>query len=450
MYKKQPSPLFFKNNEDKANSEFNNQALPQQFLQSKGVWQHHLQRMLNILKQDSYRNRALKKLHNVCRCTPDGRPILQMSLDLFKKKGLIFALVHLRTNSIYVSMTNRAPYKAIKHHWYAAEYYASRFHKLLLDSKLRDYFVWPLESIDLDYDQAKIRKQFWIQELLGSSSKKISNLPSSPQSKDKLSQPRSFSPCRDTIKVWRPKLQQESTPIMQNCARTLFNDAKPQVMKYHWKNLKNETYKPFTEPTVSFRDESKFPHPDKIHEDNEGYQCWVQYISGFDDEREYSLWYEHYHEIHDYDHFYPYTPVARDFEDYPLLPIDQYPHPDLLDELMDMDSWEGWTEEQEKIYKAFRSFKIHMLLLSRDGDIIGYIAYRLWYLHVRPELPSFKDFQKWYRLDKFDSNPDVDLNQIWRDNFDQQIHKSDSKEATQSPISSRTRLKVNHDQRISN
>lgn len=414
------------------------------------------------------------------------------SSTCLKVKGLIFALVHLPTNSLYIAASLKSADRAIKQHWYGAHLRTSRFHKLLTKSKLKDYFFWPLETISSFSFDVKARKKFWIKQLLSSSKgqKEKTECPKSPRidtiqllsnsrGQDKIECPktppidtrhlpgtsrsqektecqktppndtrqllgtsrgqektecsktpptdtrceslgnekqncsifsethngdkssfRSISPHKSKLKVWRPKPLQK--PIFSRRFDCTDQSEKQHIIKYHWHNLSNEHYRPTGDPNFKYRDELKYPHPDALNDDQEGYLSWVAHVSGIDSIEEYRAWYASVHEYYQQGAMVPYIPNADNFARLPPLPILDYPHPDIINQTLDKfgngkDSTGnplGWTDKDEEIWRIFLSFCCHVLN-SHPGEDDNDILYAKWYNTIRPCIPTVQNILEW-------------------------------------------------------
>ena len=91
-------------------------------------------------------------------------------------KGVIYAIIHLPSNRIYVGQTVNTAYHRFKHHWYSrhsSEFHGRMLHKSMSQQVLSNYIVWPLEKIDQEsYTDnstfrriASERETFWIKRL---------------------------------------------------------------------------------------------------------------------------------------------------------------------------------------------------------------------------------------------------------------------------------------------
>ena len=125
---------------------------------SQGSRESLFEKIQRILQQESFRNKALKKIHSRCNNLMNQQIMSVSHADVFRNRGCIFALVHLPSNSIYVVMTKKRIDHAVKQHWYRADCFSSKFHRHLLTSHLHDLFVWPLEYLDSSSAEASSRK----------------------------------------------------------------------------------------------------------------------------------------------------------------------------------------------------------------------------------------------------------------------------------------------------
>ena len=114
----------------------------------------------NVLQQKHFQKPSLKKLQaaTLCSCDADLVSSLQLS-------HLIYAMVHLPTNSIYVQIATEPLYIAVKQHWYGRHHRESRFHKLL-GGNVRNLVIWPLEKSTEETNKLE-REKNWFQTLLG-------------------------------------------------------------------------------------------------------------------------------------------------------------------------------------------------------------------------------------------------------------------------------------------
>jgi hypothetical protein len=190
-------------------------------------------------------------------------------------------------------------------------------------------------------------------------------------------------------------------------------------IKYHWLKIKNENYFPPNEQTRSY---FKYPHPDDLDKDPESYQTWISEISGYDDIEEYKAWYQSVHETFP-ENNEGYIPLGDDFIYNPPLPLDEYPHPDIIDKVLQkscinismfppndeeiqefIDTFgedPTWTDTDEIIQNQFSSFVYHVLSLHPGDFSNENVKYRIWYETVRPKPPKIDQVMSWYGFDSF-------------------------------------------------
>ena len=122
-----------------------------------------------MLSQTIFKHRALQLLQ---KHTSQKKDIL-VQPTVFQTTGMIYAMVHLRTNRIYVIATKRKLSTSFKQHWYSAYLRNTKFHRSLAKGKLRDVMIWPLENVNAGSTQnLKNRKKYWITTLLKRPTKK--------------------------------------------------------------------------------------------------------------------------------------------------------------------------------------------------------------------------------------------------------------------------------------
>ena len=136
---------------------------------TKSFWENHLSWNYKMLSQTIFKHRALQVLQ---KHTSQTKEIL-VQPTVFQTTGMIYAMVHLRTNRIYVIATKRKLSTSFKQHWYSAYLRNTKFHRSLAKGKLRDVMIWPLENANAGSTQnIKTRKKYWITTLLKRSTKK--------------------------------------------------------------------------------------------------------------------------------------------------------------------------------------------------------------------------------------------------------------------------------------
>ena len=80
---------------------------------------------------------------------------------------MIYAMVHLPTNKMFVITTQKNLRASFKQHWYSAQLRNTKFHQTIAKGKLREVMIWPLETT-ATYSVLDInnRKKYWIRTLL--------------------------------------------------------------------------------------------------------------------------------------------------------------------------------------------------------------------------------------------------------------------------------------------
>ena len=99
---------------------------------TKSFWENHLSWNYNMLSQTIFKHRALQVLQ---KHTSQTKEIL-VQPTVFQTTGMIYAMVHLRTNRIYVIATKRKLSTSFKQHWYSAYLRNTKFHRSLAKGKL--------------------------------------------------------------------------------------------------------------------------------------------------------------------------------------------------------------------------------------------------------------------------------------------------------------------------
>ena len=129
----------------------------------EGLWETHLQWNYSMLNQTHYRKRVLQTLQT---CTTQSNKILQQP-SIFKLTGMIYAMVHLPTNKMFVIMTHKNLRASFKQHWYSAQLRNTKFHQTIAKGKLREVMIWPLETAaNYSIQEINSRKKYWIRTLL--------------------------------------------------------------------------------------------------------------------------------------------------------------------------------------------------------------------------------------------------------------------------------------------
>ena len=143
-----------------------NNKLTTQQIQSQqkhqGVWKKQLDWNVKLLQQTSFRNKALSKLLDA---TQHSKQLLQAPLCSLQTAGMLYAIVHLPTNMIYVIGSLKRLDISLKQQWYGAYLRNTKFHRTIQKGSMRQLLAWPLEMISTPATIAN-RKQFWIDKLL--------------------------------------------------------------------------------------------------------------------------------------------------------------------------------------------------------------------------------------------------------------------------------------------
>ena len=115
-----------------------------------------------MLNQTHYRKRVLQSLQT---CTTQSKKMLQQP-SIFQLKGMIYAMVHLPTNKMFVITTQKNLRASFKQHWYSAHIRNTKFHQTIAKRKLREVMIWPLETTaNYSVQDINNRKKYWIRIL---------------------------------------------------------------------------------------------------------------------------------------------------------------------------------------------------------------------------------------------------------------------------------------------
>ena len=143
-----------------------------------------------MIRHQVYRKKSLKKLQHATenvQAELEYRNIMQIDLgtdnpDPLSVQGVIYVIIHIPSNKIYVGQTIQECYTRFKRHWHDRHLGDGRslnLHRLMKKQKIHNFMIWPLEVIDKTqyYDKngvpdlrlfrraASIRERFWIQRL---------------------------------------------------------------------------------------------------------------------------------------------------------------------------------------------------------------------------------------------------------------------------------------------
>ena len=129
----------------------------------QGFWETHLLWNYSMLNQTHYRKRVLQTLQT---CTAQSNIMLQQP-SIFQLTGMIYAMVHLPTNKLFVIATQKNLRASFKQHWYSAQLRNTKFHQAIAKGKLREVMIWPLETTaNYSVQDINNKKKFWIRTLL--------------------------------------------------------------------------------------------------------------------------------------------------------------------------------------------------------------------------------------------------------------------------------------------
>jgi hypothetical protein len=174
---------------DKRNRKYKNNIL--------NTYQGHYKWNHKILLEKNYRKSIFQKLQykiNLRNTNHTGNNINNNNIndtivrfDIDSKpldvEGIIYAIIHIPTNKIYVGQTIRSAYHRFKQHWNerskTTHYRNQILHECMKKQQLSNFIVWPLEKISKSvYIQpdgkinktyfrryALLREHFWIQQL---------------------------------------------------------------------------------------------------------------------------------------------------------------------------------------------------------------------------------------------------------------------------------------------
>ena len=165
------------------------------------------------MEQSSLRKKAFKKIkHATINVQMDrqerniDKSLLQTP-DPLVVSGVIYAIIHVPSNRIYVGQTIKDAYSRFKRHWHQRHESDGRnihLHRLMQKQKTDNFIVWPLEVIDrsLYFDingradlrafrrAATFRERFWIQRLQTSALRGLNcRIPLGRQQNDRMYRP---------------------------------------------------------------------------------------------------------------------------------------------------------------------------------------------------------------------------------------------------------------------
>ena len=126
------------------------------------IGKKHLLWNLSILHQSSHQKQVLQKLQNHTKHLTE-----QIQLPtILNSSGMIYALVHLPTNKIFVIATPKRIQISFKQNWYSAFIRNTNFYRTIAKGKIRDVIAWPLEKIHTqNTEEINNRKRHWIKTL---------------------------------------------------------------------------------------------------------------------------------------------------------------------------------------------------------------------------------------------------------------------------------------------
>ena len=112
-----------------------------------------------MIRHQVYRKKSLKKLQHATenvQAELEYRNIMQIDLgtdnpDPLAVKGVIYAIIHIPSNKIYVGQTIQECYTRFKRHWHDRHLGDGRslnLHRLMKKQKIHNFMIWPLEVID--------------------------------------------------------------------------------------------------------------------------------------------------------------------------------------------------------------------------------------------------------------------------------------------------------------
>ena len=146
-------------------------------------WSKHKAWNLKMLQEDHYRKKSLRKIKNAIekirtelQFRNNDQSLWWESDDPLKVKGVIYAIVHLPSNKIYVGQTFQEVYLRFQQHWHVRHTSDGRnlnLHLLMTKQTIDNFLVVPLEMIDRDLYHdlttfrraATVRERFCIQRL---------------------------------------------------------------------------------------------------------------------------------------------------------------------------------------------------------------------------------------------------------------------------------------------
>ena len=151
-------------------------------------WVRHKKWITNILFMRQYREKALRRLQQ---CTHKVRADLQLrsvnqevletTTSPLDVEGVIYAIIHLPSNKIYIGQTINSAFSRLQSHWHTrseGDFRNINLHRVMSKQKLDNFLIFPLEKIDpalyihhgqrnhKDFRRAAThREHFWIQQM---------------------------------------------------------------------------------------------------------------------------------------------------------------------------------------------------------------------------------------------------------------------------------------------
>jgi hypothetical protein len=143
------------------------------------------------LIENKYRKNILQVLY-------ENSSIAKPSMFL-RSCGMIYAIVHLPSSSVYITASSKRLDVSLKQHWYGSHLWNTRFHRLIGKGSIRNVLVWPLGAI-LPDTKLSVQKQFWIDKIFRKSSRKYIWRPKlNPQKPGNLEDPPTNSSTQQSL-----------------------------------------------------------------------------------------------------------------------------------------------------------------------------------------------------------------------------------------------------------
>ena len=111
--------------------------------QTQGIWKSKWDWNSKMLRETSYANKALHRLHQAT----VHSTVLRHEPDWFKTTGDIYAMVHLPINMIFVIASSNRLDLSVNHQWYGSYLRHTKFVETIQRNKLRNIMIWPLEKL---------------------------------------------------------------------------------------------------------------------------------------------------------------------------------------------------------------------------------------------------------------------------------------------------------------